>query len=132
MRKKINTKKTIGVTSIVSSVALEIATIISSLPIRYYKEQYRKYLKEFGKNNGINKMLYSSMSDIQKRVLDTWKDKIVKTRVQTIVLGTSAVVCAAIGIKVNSSINKDVHQIMRKEKRDIKRVTQNMALLTMK
>lgn len=77
MKKEI--KKILGISAMISSVALEIAAVISALPMRKYRAKYQKYLNEYEDN----------------------KNKLTQTRVRTIVLGASAVALAIVGIKFN-------------------------------
>lgn len=131
MKKKID-KKTIGVTSVVSSVALEIATVIMTLPIKYYREQYEKCKEDYGiskGNKGIDKFLYASMTDIQREVMKTWKKKLTASKIKSVVLGTTAIVLAVIGVKMQSDVLKEVQEVMDKEKKDIKKVAEKTGIL---
>lgn len=76
---KKDVKKIIGITTVASSIALEIAALISALPMKKYKEKYQKFLNETEDN----------------------KNKYTKIRNRAIVLGTTAVALAVAGIKLN-------------------------------
>ena len=76
-------RKIIGITTVVSSIALEIAAFVSALPITKYRAQYHKSLNESEDN----------------------KDKLAKTRNKTIALGTTAVALAIVGVKLNHKKN---------------------------
>lgn len=76
-------RKIIGITTVVSSIALEIAAFVSALPMRKYRAKYHKSLNESEDN----------------------KDKLTKTRNKTIALGTTAVALAIVGVKLNHKKN---------------------------
>lgn len=76
---KKDVKKIIGITTVASSIALEIAALISAFPMKKYKDKYQKFLNETEDN----------------------KNKYTKIRNRTIVLGTTAVALAVAGIKLN-------------------------------
>lgn len=86
----------------VSSVALEIAAVVSALPMRHYRSKYQKYLNEVENN----------------------KDKLTKTRVRTVLLGTAAVTMAVVGVKLNKK--KDIEEITE----DVKKVSENPEIST--
>lgn len=80
-------KKIIGITTVVSSVALEIITFVSALSMRKYSAKYRKYLNEYEDN----------------------KNRLTKSRIRTIALGTTAVALAIVGVKINAK--KDIEEV---------------------
>lgn len=114
INKNFGKKKVMGISTVISGAAIEVAAVISALPIKRYKEEYRKLLAEAGMESRkkISKLIYGSVEEIKKEVLETWKGKITKSKLKSVVLGTVAIILMAVGIKLQAderkSINKDI------------------------